>query len=167
MATTSACLPKMIYASPRFLNLHLFCSDQTPFRKNLGRWPEFPLIVSYRISKGQDIHIAALKHPDRIHRVDLTITSSDAEEVVAAMQMPFPVLTHLELTGPNDYSGVLDLPSQFLGGSAPCLQHLRFDSVFFSKLKRFFCCHVTSFLSNSSIQLVTFHRGRWSKDWPC
>jgi hypothetical protein len=137
---------QIIYASPRYLDLHLFCSNGTPFRKCLSYWPPFPISIAYRLpnsdyrdhhySEDEDDHdvelIAALEHPDRVHHVDLDITTSGSrvEEVVAMMQVPFPVLTHLELTA---YM-VSALPDGFLGKSAPCLQHLRLAGVPFPDL---------------------------------
>ena len=56
------------------------------------------------------------------------------DEVLEKMKVPFPALTHLELKGPelpyegDDHEGVF-LPRGFLGGSVPCLQHLRFEAV--------------------------------------
>ncbi|KAH8981053.1 hypothetical protein EDB86DRAFT_2977779 [Lactarius hatsudake] len=47
------------------------------------------------------------------------------------MEVPFPVLTHLELTGHEEEDrpkDMLYLSDRFLGGSAPCLQHLSLES---------------------------------------
>ncbi|KAH9159793.1 hypothetical protein EDB89DRAFT_2236498 [Lactarius sanguifluus] len=108
---------QIIYASPLYLDLHLYCSHRTPFRKNISRWPEFPLTVKYRVPEDQDDLIAALERPDRVRRVDLIITCSEVVQVEEAMQVPFPALTHLELIGPEDEvdEDVLDLPNRFLG----------------------------------------------------
>jgi hypothetical protein len=73
---------QIIYGSPRYLDLHLHCSYETPFKKNLSRWPEFPLTVDYLIDPygdGDDNDndlIAALEQPDRVHHVNLRITTS-------------------------------------------------------------------------------------------
>ena len=122
---------QIIYASPRYFNLQLYCTDDTPFMKNVGCWPEFPLVVRYYIPKDEDKDeddlIAALKHPDRIHRVELEITSPYWGEVFKLMEVPFPALTHLKLEGFDEVQHIDDapeLPDGFLGGSAPCLQHL-------------------------------------------
>ncbi|KAH9028386.1 hypothetical protein EDB85DRAFT_1971055 [Lactarius pseudohatsudake] len=79
----------------------------------------------------QDDLTAALEHPDRVRRIDLNITSSEVFEAVEAMNVPFPVLTHLELTGPDEdrLKDMLYLSDRFLGGSAPCLQHLSLEAV--------------------------------------
>ena len=113
----------------------------TPFRKNNSCWPNFPLTLDYTIypkeNKDVDNLIAALEQPDRVHLINLWITSLDsrADDVLENMKVPFPTLTHLELTGPtelpyegDDYEGIY-LPRGFLGGSAPCLQYLRFEAV--------------------------------------
>ena len=53
--------------------------------KNVGRWPEFPLVVRYYFPEDEDDLIAALKHPDRIHRIDLNITSPCSGDVFKLM----------------------------------------------------------------------------------
>ncbi|KAH8994368.1 hypothetical protein EDB86DRAFT_2926302, partial [Lactarius hatsudake] len=110
---------RIIYASPRRLDLHLCCSNNMPFRKlkNLGLWRDFPLAVVFFMSKGQDDLIAALEHPGRVRRIFTMY--ADVFEVVKAMRVPFPALTHLELTAPEDNGydpEVLDFPDGFLGG---------------------------------------------------
>ena len=130
---------EIIYGSPRYLDLHLHCSNATPFRNNLGRWPELPLTLEYIFYSDEDDSeevadiIAALEQPDRVHCINLRIASSfsKVDEVLQKMEVPFPVLTHLDLVGPDqdDYHEGTVLPPGFLGGSAPCLQHLRFNAV--------------------------------------
>ena len=144
MAKTSACLPKMA-------TNHMYITTLSRSAYLLHKWialqggSQSLASVSYhhylssssdhRFPEADDDHdvelIAALEHPDRVHRVDLNITNSGAEEVFAVMQVPFPVLTHLELIG---YVNVPVLPGGFLGGSAPCLQHLRIEEVSFPDL---------------------------------
>ncbi|KAH9016144.1 hypothetical protein EDB84DRAFT_1443230 [Lactarius hengduanensis] len=108
----------------------------TNHMKNLSLWPEFPLAVKCFIPDDQDDFIAILEHLDRVRHVDLT-TGTDASEVVEVMRVPFPALTHLQLTGPK-YEGynpdVLDIPDGFLGGSAPCLQYLCLERTSFPGL---------------------------------
>ncbi|KAH9038024.1 hypothetical protein EDB83DRAFT_2647790 [Lactarius deliciosus] len=64
--------------------------------------------------------------------------SSQLGRAVAAMQEPFPVLTHLELRArvDDDESDVPApvLPGGFLGGSAPCLQLVDLDNIPFPEL---------------------------------
>ena len=104
---------QIIYGSPTYLDLHLHCSDGVPFRKNLNRWPEFPLTLDYTIhddgeSPGDVFDlIDALEQPDRVHRIDLTLVTSvwtsesKVEEVLEVMTVSFPALTHLDLRGPD------------------------------------------------------------------
>ncbi len=70
----------------------------------------------YRLPDDDDDYdvelIAALEHPDCVQHVDLDITTLGVEEVFAVMQVPFPVLTHLGLTG---YVDVPVLSGGFLG----------------------------------------------------
>ncbi|KAH9080189.1 hypothetical protein EDB83DRAFT_2608308 [Lactarius deliciosus] len=129
---------RIIYASPRYLDLHLHCSNKMPFRKlkNLGLWRDFPLAVGFYVPEGEDDLIAALEHPDRVRRVDILSMCPDVFEVVEAMRVPFPALTHLRLAGGDEKYDleVLDIPDDFLGGSAPCLQHLCLENVSFPRL---------------------------------
>ena len=71
--------------SPLYFNLQPYCANQKPFMKNVGRWPEFPLVVRYYFPEDEDDLIAALKHPDRIHRIDLNITSPCSGDVFELM----------------------------------------------------------------------------------
>ena len=129
---------QIIYGSPRYLDLHLHCSIATPFKENLTRWPEFPLTIDHIIhpddeDSNVDDLIASLEQPGRVHFIDLMIVTpySRADEVLEKMKVPFTALTHLNLVGPDqedDPKGTV-LPPGFLGGSAPCLQHLRFNAV--------------------------------------
>ena len=125
--------------SPRYLDLHVHCSCATTFRENRTRWPEFPLTLDYIIypdedgSEDVDDLIAALEQPDRVHLIHLRIENSfsRADEVLEKMKVPFPALTHLDLVGPDqddEHEGIV-LPRGFLGGSAPCLRHIRFNGV--------------------------------------
>ncbi|KAH8977212.1 hypothetical protein EDB86DRAFT_1277084 [Lactarius hatsudake] len=116
---------QVIYASPHYFDLHLRCSNETPFRKDLSLWLELPLIIQYYIQEDEDGLIAALGHPGRVRHIELDLASSKVVEAVTAMEVPFPLLTHLELVGYKDRpKGILYLSNRFLGGSAPCLQHL-------------------------------------------
>jgi hypothetical protein len=48
------------------------------------------------------------------------------------MQVPFPILTHLDIYSRGGYVPVL--PTEFLGGSAPCLQNIPLDGIPFPTL---------------------------------
>ncbi|KAH9028375.1 hypothetical protein EDB85DRAFT_2147961 [Lactarius pseudohatsudake] len=124
---------QIIYGSPHYFDLYLYCSNGYGLAfKDLSVWPEFPLIVQYWIEGDEDDLIAALEHPDRVRRIVLYMSSEEVFDTVRAMEVPFPVLTHLELTGhkPEEdrLKDMLYFSSEFLGGSAPCLQHLSLES---------------------------------------
>lgn len=38
---------QLIVSSPRRLYLYVLCTRKTSFRKNLGHWPTFPIIIDY------------------------------------------------------------------------------------------------------------------------
>ena len=113
---------QIIYASPHYLDLHLYCSNGPPVRENLHRWPAFPIAMKYRLYGDQNNVIFSLQQRDRIKSLDFEIQArTQWETVVATMQEPFPMLTCLKLSG---YVNVPALPSGFLGGSAPSLQQV-------------------------------------------
>lgn len=124
---------QIIYGSPSCFDLHLHCSAQTPFWTNLSHWPEFPVTVQYTIPHDQDEIdlIEALWQVDRVRRIELIITNSEIYDVFAAMQFPFPALTHLDITGLDSEfeDEVIQLPYEFMEGFAPSLQHLRFEAI--------------------------------------
>ena len=131
----------LIFASPSRLDLKLFCSPGTPVRKGLGWWPAFPIIVDYNkvTSEDEDNVVAALEHPDRVRRVTLSrITRALWEKLDAAMQKPFPALTHVCLTGPTNIDERAPvLPRELLGGGTLRLKELDLDGMSYPKLPEF------------------------------
>ncbi|KAH9170324.1 hypothetical protein EDB89DRAFT_1326499 [Lactarius sanguifluus] len=128
MAETGPCLPNMethhvcvFTPSPSGTSLH----HGTPVKKILGYFPAFPIVVSYRCtSQGvdRDHLFAALEHRDRVGVVELKVPYQQLfEDLLAVMQEPFPVLTHL-LLEPGTYMIIPVFPDTFLGGFAPRLQ---------------------------------------------
>ena len=120
---------KVVFASPRRLNLELRCTHGTPVRKNLDIWPTFPINIEYLNYMAikdvdEDNIIAALEHPDRVHAVSLGLTGPQLGKIVTVMQELFPMLRHLYLMKhlTSKDSDIPVLPSEFLGSSAPCLQ---------------------------------------------
>ena len=118
----------VVFGSPRRLNLRLGCSFKTPARDKLDIWPALPLIICgnrRKQSDSVDNITAVLERSDRVRQVSLfEISGLHLKKVLAAMQVPFPKLTRLELNvlGPV-------LPDSFLGGSAPRLQLLQLRGV--------------------------------------
>ncbi|KAH9062606.1 hypothetical protein EDB83DRAFT_2603238 [Lactarius deliciosus] len=133
---------RIIFESPRRLDLHLSCSYGTPVRRNLGFWSvTLPLAVDYpfclpRLSpEDEDNIIAALGHASRVYRIDILAPGPLIGKVAVVMQKSFPALTHLDLGW--DLNGVPTppvIPRKFLGGSAPRLRYFRLGRVSFPQL---------------------------------
>jgi len=135
----------VVFRSPHRLHLRLLCTHKTPASDILDAWPPLPLIV-------HDVHnnfddepssvdniIAALEHSNRVCQIELgSLRSSELKRVTdsAAMQKPFPELTHLQL-GMFVYEGPGPvLPNSFLGGTAPRLRSLDLSYVPFPGLPK-------------------------------
>jgi len=134
----------IVFGAPCRLNLKLVCVDGRPVRNTLYVWP--PLLIKlyypgiqkssgYLKSKfGDDVDniIAALEHKDRVYEmIVFNATSSEMEEIMAAMQEPYPVLKYLKLK-PSFMFGeapTVRVPDSFLGGSAPRLRMLFLDRI--------------------------------------
>jgi hypothetical protein len=92
----------VVFASPRRLNLRLLCRRDRPVRAMLDIWPALPIVIEDiwigMWEVGLDNIIAALEHPDRVCSISFyNFPSSVGEALAAAMQVPFPELTHLVL----------------------------------------------------------------------
>ena len=98
---------------------------------------KFPIVVSgfNHLMQDSDANkiIAALEHNDHIHRIKLHHSSSShLQEVLVAMQKPFPALTDLALEFDLEFKDRMApiIPGSFLGGSAPAgLQSLQLKSI--------------------------------------
>ena len=127
----------VVFGSPRRLNLRLSCSSKTPARDTLGVWPALPLEViinarGFPVKSVDDI-VAVLKRSNHVRKIALIgVLGSDLEKGSAAMQVPFPELTYLELTS----NEMAVLPDSFLGGSALRLQYLYFRGIPFPGLPK-------------------------------
>ncbi|KAH9978946.1 hypothetical protein BGW80DRAFT_1249206 [Lactifluus volemus] len=131
----------IIFNSSRSLELRLFCTYGTPVKKSLDCWPALPIILQYISSQNrspppvdEDDVIAALRHPDRICTMHLTVTTSLLEKLTTLAQERFPVLKHLELVGESDEEPIL--PNEYLIGPFPSLRILRVTRVVFPALHR-------------------------------
>ena len=134
----------VVFESPHRLNLRLFCTSETPVRDTLDIWPPLPLIIrsTHRTfddgPQSVDNIIAALQHNDRVYEITLSCFSTSQLKHVtdsAAMQKPFPEMTHLRL-GVFDRGPVSILSNSFLGGTAPRLRSLDLDGVPFLGLPK-------------------------------
>jgi len=128
----------VVFGSPRRLNLRLVCTDKTPARDTLDVWPALPLFIrcyGNYTTKSVDNIITVLERSDRVCQIDLMyIPSSHLEEVLAAMQVPFPALTHLEMSSSDE--SVTVFPDSFLGGYAPRLEFLWLNRIPFPGLPK-------------------------------
>ena len=128
----------LVFQSPRRLNLQLWCTHKTSAKDTLDIWPALPLIVegSLTYSSGTDNIIAALEQSNRVCNVFLEgLVGWQLENVLAAMQVPFPELTDLQLSS-NDQTITVMIPDSFLGGSAPRLRFFELSGISFPGLPR-------------------------------
>ena len=135
---------RVIFSSPRRLDLYILCTSGTPVQENLDLWPAFPIVIDYvkypnyrsKISlNDEDNIIVALEHPDRIRSLKFPVARPLLEDVATVAQEPFPILTSLWLS--SEGRSVSVLPSAFLGGSAPCLREIHLDGIPFPTLPTF------------------------------
>ena len=127
----------VVFGSPRRLNLRLVCKPKTPARDTLDVWPALPLLIwGSMFSSGADDIIVALGHTNRVCQVELwNLEDQQLDKVLAAMQVPFPQLTWLNLTSNGETPPVV--PDSFLGGSAhPHLRHFELDGIPFPGLPK-------------------------------
>ena len=120
---------RVVFGSPRRLNLRLVCTPETPARDTLDVWPSLPFILYVDCpTENVDDIIAVLERSDRVVEIYFSrLNGSNLEIGLAAMQVPFPELTGLSLWLPEGMVSVL--PDSFLGGSAPRLQYLRLGRI--------------------------------------
>jgi hypothetical protein len=132
--------------------------------KKLDIWPALPIVVHHRpYRKGKlDNLIAAIKHNDRVCNIDFRafFDTSQLEEVVSVMQVPFPALTDLKLVSNEAFETVTVIPDSFLGGSAPRLQRLHLEGISFPGLPKL----LLSATDLVSLQLHLPHSGYISPD---
>ena len=124
---------RVVFGSPRRLNLRLVCRSETPARDTLDVWPSLPLLIRDCDHPTEDVDdiIAVLERSNRVAEINLyNIDGLELENVLAAMQVPFPELTFLLLRSSDGNLGMVSvLPDSFLGGSAPRLQYLILDRI--------------------------------------
>jgi hypothetical protein len=130
---------RVVFASPRGLDLTILCTYGTPVKKNLSYWPPFPIVVDYFTWSGmglppnyEDDVTAALEHPDRVRSIKLSVTSSLFGIVASVMQEPFLALKSLWLSSQD--RNPLVLPDLFLNGSATHLQQIHLVGISFPAL---------------------------------
>ncbi|KAI0287150.1 hypothetical protein BC826DRAFT_1108660 [Russula brevipes] len=127
----------IVFASPHHLNLRILCTKCRPVRAMLDSLPVLPLEIEHNWTAtwgvGQDNIIAALEHPDRVRQIILGATPPVWESLAAAMQVPFPELTSLQLWSEDE--SVTVFPDSFLGGLAPRLQKLLLGGIVYRAVR--------------------------------
>ena len=134
----------VVFGSPRRLDLRLVCTTDTPARDTLDVWPPLPLSIRALFSEPLEIEdiIPVLECSDRVHEIILEdVFSSELEDILKAMQEPFPELTDLLISvwpdrETDETEPVLSLPDSFLGGFAPRLRSLSLSSIPFRALPK-------------------------------
>ena len=126
----------LVFGSPRRLNLQLFFTSRTPAKGTLDVWPALPLVVDGLLasSSGTDNVIAVPGQSNRVSQVSLALAGWQLENVLAAMQVPFPELTELRLNSYDNTPPVI--PDSFLGGSAPSLLFFKLTRIPFPGLPK-------------------------------
>jgi hypothetical protein len=141
----------LVFAFPRRLNLQLEYCGHRPMSEVLDAWPILPISLISTIhspNKWWGNRVVALEseHYNRIREIHIDFISDfHWKGLAAAMQKPFPELTHLRVWSPNE---VPVLPDSFLGGSTPRLQTLHLIRVPFPSIPK---------LLLSANHLVTLH----------
>ena len=123
----------IVFGSPYRLDVRLFFKASRSVRTMLDTWPPLPIDI-WGSDLGQwnaDNIVAALGHADRIDKIGLWDSSLfHVEQVLAAMQKPFPLLTELDVHFVDEWAAPV-IPDSFLSGSAPLLRSLRLRRVQF------------------------------------
>jgi len=122
----------IVFASPRRLDLKLYCTPQRSVNsKTLDIWPELPIVICaeyWQYKEDVTNVISALRHHNRVCKINdfnRQFQNSLLKEL-AAIDQPFPALTSLTLTS---YEIMPVLPDSFLGGSAPRLRTLELNGI--------------------------------------
>src|SRR6266478_3694932 len=115
------------------------CIPRKPLSKTLDVWRQrFPIVINgeYYSESSEDNIMAMLEHSDRVCEINLrALSSSLLENVMGAMQEPFPILTSLRLCFAGKMASAVPVdPDSILDGSAPSLRSLTLEGVPFPAL---------------------------------
>ena len=133
---------KIVFASPRRLDLRLVCTGRSRVREMLDLWPLLPIVIDdqefgrYLLPPAEervDNIAAALEHRDRVCQIGFSsLPRSMFRIFLTMMQESFPALTRLYLDSGAEFPMLR--PDSFLGGYAPHLQSLTLGSIPFPSL---------------------------------
>ena len=138
---------QIVFASPRRLDLQIYCTYGTPVRDILRCWPALPIVIDYwmfydhngaaTVSIPLDDWyntLEALGHPDRVYSIRMIVQDLLLEEMAKVAEIPFPVLESFTL---HSIHGRQALPDAFLGGHAPRLQKAILGAFPFPRFPKF------------------------------
>jgi F-box associated protein len=119
--------------SPRRLDLQILCRPGgAPIESIMDAWSTLPLsVLCYDLQSGSlsENIIVALRRPDRVYKVDLTLSSSLIGSIVPMMQEPFPKLESIQITVQDTMGPPLAFRGFLLGGSTPRVRDIHLDRV--------------------------------------
>jgi F-box associated protein len=123
----------VVTVSPRRLGLQILCMPGgAPIESILDAWPSLPLSVSYTDPESSSLSkniIVALHRPDRIYKINFTLSSSLIGSVVPMIQEPFPELERIQIKVQDTTGPPLIFRGSLLGGSAPRVRDIHLDGV--------------------------------------
>ena len=121
----------VIYTSPQYLDLQIFCKFGKPIQHVLGAWPSLPLVVGFNANRESESLpenvVIALRHTDRVCEIDLSVTAPISLSIADMMQVPFPALERIRIESKDAAEPVVI--SEFLGGSAPRLKEIHVGGI--------------------------------------
>ena len=121
----------LVYTSPRCLDLQILCKSGAPIEPILCTWPTLPLVLRFqgdaRSEFLPDNIMIALRYPDRVCDINLTLMSSIIGSISELLQVPFLALKRIEMSS----KGAEEQPvlGDFLGGSAPLLEQINLQGI--------------------------------------
>ena len=116
----------VVFGSPLRLDLRLYSATKT--RMPVDVWPALPLRIQRNVGNRKELDhtIAVLERSNRVYFIFLADIFSLMEDILPAMQKPFPELTYLCFFSTRAATVV---PDSFLGGSAPRLEYLNLSGI--------------------------------------
>ncbi|KAI0282694.1 hypothetical protein BC826DRAFT_1110627 [Russula brevipes] len=125
----------LIFESAHHLGLRLVIGrllHRKAHRTSLACWPALPISIWYDTNRAlspddEDNVTAALEQSDRIHEINLTMSSSMLAKSRAWLDNSFPALEHLHLKSPH--GRLTAVPSSFLGRPSDTSRRLRHVSL--------------------------------------
>jgi hypothetical protein len=125
----------VISMSPRSLDMQILCTYGAPIRSTLNSWPSLPLVISinsnWKLKHIPQNVIVAFRHPDRLYKIELYVTSSIIGSIVEAIQKPCQALESIQITVRDATGPSIPFRNAFLGGSAPHLREIKLDGISF------------------------------------